>query len=96
MSQAPPTAGCSGFGACTITWSAWLSPGVVGSSPSYTMPDLSRVPGWSHPMELVAGTVASGDVTAITSSAGVTDFPLDTPAAGTQRVLAHTLLSITP
>jgi hypothetical protein len=95
LAQTPPAAGCGGS-ACTITWTASVSPGAVGAMPSYTMPDLSHLPGWSQALQFVAGTMATGDVTAMTSSAGAIDFPPRRPAAGTQRVFAHSTFTVTP
>lgn len=95
LAQTPPVAGCGGS-ACTITWAAWVSPGALGAMPSYTMPDLSHLPGWSQALQLVAGTMATGNVTAMTSSAGAMDFPPTPPAAGTKRVFAHSTFTVTP
>jgi hypothetical protein len=64
--------------------------------PSYTMPDLSHLPGWSQALQFVAGTMATGGVTAMTSSAGAMDFPPSPPAAGTKRVFAHSTFTVTP
>lgn len=91
LAQTPPAAGCGGAN-CTITWTALVSPGAVGAMPSYTMPDLSNLQGWSKAFQLVAGTMATGEVTAMTSSAGAMDFPPRPPAAGTKRVFAHSTL----
>jgi hypothetical protein len=96
LTQAPPAAGCGGFPACTITWTASVSPGAVGAMPSYTMPDLSGLPGWSKTLQFVTGTMATGAVTAMTSSAGAPDFPPNPPVAGTRRVFAHSTFTITP
>jgi hypothetical protein len=93
----PPMAGCGSNIPCTITWTARVSPGAVGAMPSYTMPDLSQLPGWSTAFQFVPGTVAgakanpTGEVTAMTSSAGAQDFPPGPPAAGTKRVFAHSV-----
>ncbi len=95
LAQTPPAAGCGGS-ACTITWIAWVSPGAAGATPSYTMPDLSHLPGWSQALQFVAGTMATGDVTAMTSSAGAMDFPPNPPPAGTQRVFTHSTFTVTP
>lgn len=90
-------AGCvAGAFSCVTTWTANLSPGAVGASPSYTMPDLSQLAGWSTNLELAATAAATGYVEAITSSAGAADFPIGPPAAGTQRAFARTTFSITP
>jgi hypothetical protein len=96
LSQTPPAAACVNAPACTITWTAWISPGAVGAMPSHTMPDLSPVPSWSKALQLVAGTMATGDVTAMTSSAGAMDFPPDPPVAGTKRVFAHSTFTVMP
>jgi hypothetical protein len=96
LTQTPAAAGCSGSPACTITWTALLSPGAVGAMPSYTMPDLSQLPGWSQELGFVAGTMATGEVSAMTSSAGAMDFPPRPPVAGTQRVFAHSTFTATP
>lgn len=96
LTQTPPAAGCGGFPACTITWTASVSAGAAGAMPSYTMPDLSGLQGWSKTLQLVPGTVANGAVTAMTSSAGATDFPTSPPVAGTKRVFAHSTFTITP
>jgi len=60
------------------------------------MPDLSHLPGWSKALQLVAGTMATGEVTAMTSSAGAPDFPPKSPVAGTKRVFAHSTFTVTP
>jgi hypothetical protein len=60
------------------------------------MPDLSRLPGWSAALHFVAGTPATGEVTAMTSSAGAIDFPPGPPVAGTSRVFAHSTFTVTP
>ncbi|HEX8109538.1 MAG TPA: hypothetical protein VF516_17525 [Kofleriaceae bacterium] len=96
LAQTPPAAGCGGSPACTITWTAWVAPGAVGAMPSYTMPDLSQLPGWSTALGFVAGTMATGDVTAMTSSVGAMDFPPQPPVAGTKRVFAHSTFTVTP
>lgn len=95
LTQTPPAAGCGGAN-CTITWTASVSPGAVGAMPSYTMPDLSQLPGWSKGLQLVAGTMATGEVTAMTSSAGAMDFPPKPPVTGTNRVFAHSTFTVTP
>ncbi len=96
LAQTPPAAGCGGAANCTITWTASVSPGAAGAMPSYTMPDLSQLPGWSPALQLVAGTMATGEVTAMTSSAGAMDFPPQPPVAGTKRVFAHSTFTVTP
>lgn len=96
LAQTPPAAGCGGSAACTITWTASVSPGAVGAMPSYTMPDLSRLPGWSTALQLVTGTMATGTVTAMTSTAGAQDFPPRPPVAGTKRAFAHSTFTVMP
>jgi hypothetical protein len=96
LSQTPPAAACSGAPACTMTWTAWLSAGTVGPMQSHTMPDLSHLQGWSTALQLVPGTPVTGEVTAMTSSAGAQDFPPRPPVAGTQRVFAHSEFTVTP
>ena len=96
LAQTLPAAACSSAPSCTIKWTARVSPGAVGAMPSYTMPDLSRLTGWSKALQLVTGTMATGEVTAMTSSAGALDFPPRPPLAGTQRVFAHSTFTVTP
>jgi hypothetical protein len=96
LAQTPPVAGCSSAPGCTIKWTARVSPGAVGAMPSYTMPDLSQLTGWSKALQLVTGTMATGEVTAMTSSAGALDFPPRPPLAGTKRVFAHSTFTVTP
>ncbi len=86
---------CSGNVACTKTWSAFLSPGVVGTAPAYQMPDLSTLTGWNAAFEL-GSTATTGSVTAITSTAGAADFPTGIPAAGTDRVFVRSDYGLTP
>lgn len=95
LAQGPAAAGCAGATSCT-TWTAWLSPGVVGATPSHTMPDLSHLPGWSTALQFVGAARMNGQVTAMTSSAGATDFPPRPPAAGTSRTFAHSEFTLTP
>ncbi|NVB85193.1 MAG: hypothetical protein HOV81_42900 [Kofleriaceae bacterium] len=82
---------------CTIAWSAYLSPGVLGTMPAYRMPDLSALPGWKAAFQLVSGAQVVGGVTALTSSAGTADFPTVTPPAnGTERAFVRTDFAVTP
>ncbi len=88
---------CGSPTACSITWTAVLSPGVIGMSPSYTMPDLSMLAGWPAGLAFVSGTMVTGTVGATTSTAGATDFPqILPPAAGTQRVTVRSDFTVTP
>ena len=96
LNQTPPAAGCLGSSACNITWTVVLSPGAVGASPAYTMPDLSMLTGWNKQIQFVPGTIVKGEVTAMTSSAGPMDFPAGQPAVGTTRLFAHAVFNITP
>lgn len=87
---------CGGSGNCTITWTALLSAGVIGTNGSYEMPDLSALPGWSPALQLVAGAQIRGGVQAMTST-GTGDFPaLVPPAAGTHRTFATGVFAVTP
>jgi hypothetical protein len=71
-----------------VSWGATLSPGYVGATPSYVMPDLSAISGWMPSMQFTGGnsnkvTVA---VSPSLSSAGVDDMPFSNPApVGTTR-----------
>ena len=95
--QVPDVQGCGGNAACSITWTAALSPGVVGATPGYTMPDLSMISGWPTALQLVSGTMVTGTAEAQTSTAGATDFPVILPpAAGTQRVTVRSDFTVTP
>ncbi|HEY5927234.1 MAG TPA: hypothetical protein VIV11_36355 [Kofleriaceae bacterium] len=87
---------CNGNSACTIVWSAFLSPGVSGPMPGFVMPDLSPVMGWKSAYELVNGAPIVGGVTAQTSSAGAGDFPPAIPSSGTKRVFVRSDYSVTP
>ena len=95
--QLATASACGTTTACTITWTAVLSPGVVGTSPGYTMPDLSMLAGWPTGVQLVSGTMVTGTAEAQTSSVGATDFPeITPPAAGTQRVTVRSAFTVTP
>lgn len=75
---------------CATVWTASLSPGVTGAMPAYRMPDLSGLTGWKADFELDGNSPIVGNVTAVTSSAGATDFPTGIPADGTQRAFVRT------
>jgi hypothetical protein len=94
--QQPGAQRCGANTACTIAWTAYVSPGVVGAMPGFRMPDLAAVPGWKTAFELVPGAQVFGSVTAQTSSAGAGDFPPGTPAAGTSRTFVRADFSVTP
>ena len=80
----------------TITWTAQLSAGVIGDQGTYTMPDLSALPGWNPTLQMVAGTRIGGGVQAMTSS-GTGDFPaLVPPTVGTKRTFATGQFSVMP
>lgn len=85
--QALTGAGCgAGGGNCSVIWTARLSAGSAGTSPSTQMPDLSMLTGWDAKFQMQPGTNVTGSVRAATSSAGESDFPIKDPAAaGTQR-----------
>lgn len=75
---------------CSVTWQAYLSPGVTGAMPAFAMPDLSSLAGWKPALQFVAGaTPVAGGVTAQTSSAGAADFPAGVPANGTTRTFVR-------
>jgi hypothetical protein len=81
-------AACGGMG-CTVSWDAYVSPGVGGASPQFELPDLSAVAGWDPRLALQTGTMATILVGAGTSSAGPSDFPPAlVPAVGTVRTHA--------
>jgi hypothetical protein len=88
---------CGGNTACTVVWSAYLSPGVVGAMPAYVMPDLAGLPGWKSALELAGGQPVAGSVTAFTSSVGPGDFPPSTPpTSGTKRAFVRSDFALTP
>jgi hypothetical protein len=75
----------TGATAGTLTWFVVMSPGYVGSSPKFVMPDFSAITGWTAATQFTAGMV-SVNVEPLTSSAGVMDIPFVNPAAvGTTR-----------
>jgi hypothetical protein len=102
LSQTPPAASCNGSALCTIMWTAWISPGAAGATPSYAMPDLSQLQGWNTALQFVTvtgtgtGSMATGEVSAMTSSAGAMDFPPSPPVVGTKRVFAHATFAVKP
>jgi hypothetical protein len=87
---------CGGGPACTIGWTTYLSPGVTGSSPTYQMPDLSGLTGWNAKLQPITGTQVVGTMQAMTSTAGVTDFPPARPTVGTQRAFVRSDWTVTP
>ena len=93
--NATQTLSCSGSLTCSIMWTSFLSPGVVGTSPAYRMPDLAALAGWKDAFELGTAPIV-GSVTAVTSSAGGADFPTGIPAAGTDRVFVRSDYGLTP
>jgi hypothetical protein len=94
--QATATGGCVTNANC-VTWTAGISPGSVGSSPQFVMPDLSHLTGWDARLQPTTGTAVGGLVTAITSSVGANDFPtFATPPAGTTRTIAASGWAVTP
>jgi hypothetical protein len=86
---------CGGTATCPVTWTAYLSPGVTGMSPSYRMPDLSTVTGWKAEYGFTDDAI-DGSITAIRSTEGAADFPPGIPAAGTQRVFVRTDFDLAP
>jgi hypothetical protein len=98
-SQSLIAAQCGGAGVlpCTLVWTAQLSPAVSGAMPSYAMPDLSALAGWTVKLQPVPGTMMTGTTQAMTSSAGAQDFPPATPpAAGTQRAFVRADWTVSP
>jgi hypothetical protein len=92
-----PSLGQCGSTACQIVWTALLSPGVSGMMPTYTMPDLSALAGWSTTLQLVPGVLVAGTAAAQTSTAGATDFPPATPPAdGTLRLFVRSDYTVSP
>jgi hypothetical protein len=81
---------------CTTTWTAAISPGVAGASPKFQMPDLSALAGWSANLQFATGTMVTGTVQAMTSSAGAGDFPAGKPTAGTTRTFVRSGWTVTP
>lgn len=97
LAQTIPATGCTAGTSCTTTtWTAWLSPGAAGAMPSYTMPDLSHLQGWSTDLPFAPNAKVTGQVSAMTSTAGAQDFPPRPPVAGTKRVFAHSEITFTP
>lgn len=95
--QQPTAQACGGNTACTILWTASISPGVLGTMPMFRMPDLAALTGWKPGFELLSGTQIVGSVTALTSSAGASDFPTVTPPAnGTKRTFVRADFATTP
>jgi hypothetical protein len=88
---------CGGTTACTLTWSALISPGAAGMMPGFQMPDLSALAGWAATLQPLGGVTLNGFASALTSSLGATDFPYASPApAGTQRTIARSDFTVTP
>ncbi|MFI5043113.1 MAG: hypothetical protein ACHQNA_14915, partial [Acidimicrobiales bacterium] len=88
---------CGGSTACRVEWTALISAGVAGAAPVAQMPDLSAISGWSPKLKFLAGTMISGSVEAVTSTAGASDFPATSPPAiGTQHVLVRSDYTVTP
>ena len=82
--------------ACTIAWTSYVSPAVTGATPGFRMPNLADVMGWKAAFELADGAQIFGGVTAVTSTAGPSDFPPGTPADGTKRAYVRSDFSVTP
>jgi hypothetical protein len=97
-SQSLSGSACGGNGGnCSVIWTAALSPGAVGTSPTTEMPDLSALTGWDMKFQMQTGTNVTGSVRAATSSKGASDFPVTDPAAaGTQRTFVSSTWTATP
>lgn len=91
------TACGSAGGNCSVQWATHLSAGVAGTAPSTEMPDLSMLAGWDPKLEMQTGTSVNGSLRAVSSSAGLADFPVHDPApAGTHRKLVTSAWTVTP
>jgi hypothetical protein len=76
-------------------WIANISPGAAGAAPSYTMPDLSALPGWDASAEIPSGDVEIV-VSAYRSTVGTNDLPFQRWApVGTKRTNAHQYVVMT-
>lgn len=96
LTQTQSATQCAGISPCQVSWTSTMSPGVLGGSPSYQLPDLSALAGWKAGFQLVAGTAVAGNVQAMTSTVGATDFPPGVAAPGTQRTFARSDYTVTP
>jgi hypothetical protein len=95
--QVPTPDNCFEPQCSPIAWTALVSPGIAGASPTYQLPDLSALPGWDPEFAFTAGVEIDGYAEADTSSAGASDFPPVTPpAAGTQRTYVRSDFTVTP
>jgi hypothetical protein len=85
----------TGATAGTLSWFVVMSPGYLGSSPKFVMPDFSAITGWTTATQFTGGgAIVNVNVEPLTSSAGVMDIPFGNPAAaGTTRT--RTLASAT-
>jgi hypothetical protein len=95
--QNTTAAECGGTTACTLTWSALISPGAAGMMPTFQMPDLSGLAGWAATLQPISAVMMTGFAAALTSSIGASDFPYASPApAGTQRTIVRSDFTVTP
>ena len=82
-------AGSGGTGGSLVTWTSTLSPGYVGATPSYAMPDLTALgSAWMPSMAFTGGNANKVNVSVnpSTSSGGIDDLPFVNPApTGTMR-----------
>lgn len=86
----------NGQGSAQVVWTAQLSASVLGTTPSFEMPDFSQLAGWNPALQLVAGKAVAGGVQAQISSV-MGDFPPALPPAlGTRRTMASTTFAISP
>ena len=81
-----------------VEWTAVIGAMYAGTTPKFTMPDLSMLTGWNPVLEYTtAGGNGTGTLRAVTSTAGTSDYPANAiPAAGTQRTFASGAFTFTP
>ncbi len=95
--QAQTGAQCGSATACAVEWTAAISADAAASAPSFQVPDLSGLAGWSAKLQFVTGTEIDGTVTAETSSGGGSDFVREAvPPAGTMRTSSTRAWTVTP
>jgi hypothetical protein len=83
--------------AYNVTWTALLSPGYLGTTPSFQAPDLSEISGFASTTAFAGlGSNVDVEVFAFGSSIGAQDFPFANPAAnGTARERAAGTATVT-
>lgn len=86
----------NGQGSAQVVWTAQLSASVLGTMPSFEMPDFSQLGGWNPALQLVAGKAVTGGVEAQVSSVTGDFPPALPPALGTRRTMASTAFAISP